>query len=334
MNKYLVSAADPAQYLEGGFRHVQITGSIGEEFVLSILSTSNPLMPGNGELICGHDREGLPVAPVDQALWEQIRPLGNSPEMVLRDDDGNITNTVRAGVATSDLQYIDYAGFGQRQLGDGGNLYPDENPPFRIECRLLENVIYGWFPRWELRMESGAEVGRDPSVRNVRVFSSADCLYPSEFLYTTGAFIVGDSLWHTDGDGNPLTVWYTESNQFSAAADPVHFAIYWSETENGRFTVQNSESPIEALFWENNQTDVSTRGGSGGTWLDTGLTVQYVGARLIRISSTDLFQVGSKIKFNGVDTEYTVEIKHSSIDLILDSQPPATVVGDRVFLWT
>lgn len=73
---------------------------------------------------------------------------------------------------------------------------------------------------------------------------------------------------------------------------------------------------------------------SAGAWFDTGREVSYVGANLVRVGDTSDFETGDRIKFNGHTQEYIVQSVHSTLDLILDAQPPAVVVGDRVLLWT
>lgn len=247
IKEYLIQTTSPGAYIADDYRALVQTAPD----VVDILHTEDPTLPG--DQLVGAWEYGGQVIFINKQLYNAIRPQGNEPEHVVTDEDGEPVDVIPAGLATSALIYHHYAGYGQRQQEASGNFYADENPPFRCECRMLENVIYGWFPRWEITMEDGAALSRDPSVRNVRVFSDPDCEFPADYKYTTGAFIYGDSLWHVNEEGNPEKCWWSEANQFTPANAPVYYSIYWGETPNGRFQVNGAGNISVGLFWELDQ---------------------------------------------------------------------------------
>lgn len=311
MNRYLVQTANPGAYDPEDYRHVEQTGTIDGDAVLILLHPTDPTKPGDS-LIGGWDLANAPVEPIDLVKFAGVRPFGNAKARIEYDGEGNPTGETRAGLGTKHLLYQDFDIPGQRQLTAEGRLYPDDQAPFFVECRLIYDAVHDYSPRFEVQME-GQDLPRDPSLRNFRIFSSPDCIYPDEHLYQLGALQVGDSLWHFDESGDPLQVWFSVSNRYTQARDAVHFALYWSEAEEGRFTLPAGADFVRCLLWEKNQGTVPAEGewqDSGGTILNQFGTIYQVDAAIVAqlIIDETLTVGGNEMVFTGVRVGFTDQI--------------------------
>lgn len=308
MNSYLVQTANPDDYYPVGddpmeFTAIIRTGTLGTDTVLDIVNPADPTKSGD-TLIGGRDPEGMHVAPFDLARYDAIRPLANGPEYL--DGDGN---TVRAGLATPQLKYHKVQGWVDWHVGDEGLRYPDSTPPYFCECRLMLRPDHEdqWAPRFEVSLEN-EDVERNPSLRNFRIFSSPDCIFPGEFLYQLGALQYGDSLWHVDEEGAPFKVWFSESNQYTVGPQEINFALYWSEYEEGRFTLPVDAPSVRRLFWgANTQSNRNILGPFPIDTNDDGTPDMafelHIKARMVYIYVNSDPKPELKIKYANVDRE-------------------------------
>ena len=242
--------------------------------IWSALDTDGTLFYGESESlpeiinsIAIWDYDGVAQTAIDLAAYETIRPLGNE-----------------AGQATGELVYHYVLGHAPRQL-EPGRLYPVTNSPFDLEIRhqqITEGTWQGWGWRAEMHGDSGS---RDPGVRAIGIYSDADC---TQYLYTTGAFVQGVSAWQLDGNGNPLTVWYTECplGQLRPSRGDWYIAVLYAALQEGHQTLPETQDTIRYLFWENDQPAPPT----GASWVDTGLTIIQQAGQVYRLSGipTDL----------------------------------------------
>lgn len=311
MNEYLIRAADPDSYPSDNYRSVIHTGDLDGDAVLDILHTENPIVPGD-VLIGAWAHSGSQVEPLDQALYEAIRPLGNSPPRDVYDEGGNVVGQTRGGDASSNLIYHHFAGWGQRILGDDASedsiarFYPVDTQPFAIEIRHKEwtgQVDPGW-NGWGWRAEIlGGAGGRDPSARAIGIYSDPEC---TQYLYTTGAFVQGPSDWQVDGNGDPLTVWFTETplGRANPQKEDWHIACLLGAAQEGYNTLGSGEGSVIYLFWDKTQGDP---GGGNEEYVDTGATVIAQAGTVYQISDAGVaasLVPGQQIRF-GDDAETT-----------------------------
>lgn len=220
---------------------------------------------------------------VNTPLYEQIRPLGNNP-------DGSATGLLRA---------IYPAGMPPYRLSED-SLYPPDIDPFGVEIRHKE--FGGTWPGWGWRAEMTYGT-RDPSVYAIGVYSDPEC---TQYLYTTGAFAQMESDWQVDENGNPVTVWATESpaGRVNDQKEDWHLALLYASEQHGYQTLSATAENIEYLFWSVNQ-DGSVNNSGASNWRDSGQTVVGMAGTVTLVQDKSAFQIGTKTKINDFEAEIT-----------------------------
>ena len=329
MNEWLIKTANPSAYYppdsetSSEFTNVIVAGQIDGDTVLNIMHTEGPTKAGD-VLIGGWDFDGTAVATVDADLYQQLRPLGNAPPR----DDGQGGQT-RGGEATGHLVMHGYLGWGLNrqqslrqlnteaqsapQAGDysQGTLeaaYPADNQPFGIEVRHKyfegnDNPAWDGYG-WRAEILGGAS-SRDPSARAIGIYRDPEC---TDYWYTTGAFSEQLSEWQVDEGGNPLTVWATEYNPafLTGTGEPSptvqHHSVLLGSAQEGYATLNPQDTLVRHLFWE------QTQGGSGGEWVDTGVTVtRYVAANTYEVTDSSIFAADDQLRIGGQETSFLRE---------------------------
>lgn len=216
------------------------TGMLGEQFVMEVLHTADPLLPGDTLIawrVQGEDAAQI----VDDELYKQIRPFGNSEE----------------GYATGPLLYAHLDGFPER-LFSTGDTFPPEEDPYVIEIRhkLFDNpaapAADGWGYRAEILARKDGS-SRDPSVRSIG--AATDSSYADYLWPTTGGFIWGISDWQVDADDNPIETWYVESwdGYRPDVPETWYCALLYSSVLEGKAILDVNEDGVSYIFWEKNQ---------------------------------------------------------------------------------
>lgn len=261
------------------------TGMLDEQYVMEVLHTVNPLLPG--DTLVAHRLAEESVATIDNAaIYEQIRPFGNNPD----------------GSATGVLLYHYIDGYPVR-LFQSGDPYPVDNEPFDAEIRhkYFETpatpVSTGWGFRFEL---IGAAHTRDPSARAIGAYSDPEC---TQYLWTTGALQLGTSDWQTDELGTPLEVWYTDSwdGDRPASQKDWHVAMLLGSAQEGHQTLPAGSDGVEYLFWQYSQP-------GEGEWVDTGATIISQAGTIYQISDeaeVARLSPGQPIKLGELETTFT-----------------------------
>ena len=223
----LPNPEDPANPLPDYPHNTAIVGqySNGDNSVL----VADEVPPTFGTLVGGWQVDGPITDPVTNDFYE-IRPLGNNPD----------------GTATKQLQYTYPAGWSQRYLRSDG-LYPADNDAMAIEVRHKEftGAWAGWGWRAEIRYVAEQ---RPPNARAIGIYRDEDA---SDYHYTTGAFILQDSDWQVDEEGNPLQVWATETPAGFATPtkEPIHHALLLGAAQEGHQTLWPEDDSTEFLYW-------------------------------------------------------------------------------------
>jgi hypothetical protein len=188
---------------------------------------SDPEMTAvNAVAVCGKTRDGRRRGPIDMALYEGLRPLGNDPEN---------------GEATSDLP--DWSFFGTKQilLGDESEvrvqqeredvlaLYPVDNAPFAGQ---LEYVLADGVWNWLFKIVDG----EDNENRDIANFSI-------QVIGTQRSYPLNQSLgfWAATGDDD----W--------SEPQPVTLAMRQGGNDQGQWTLTPEASGIVRLFWRASQ---------------------------------------------------------------------------------
>jgi len=228
----------------------------------------------NGTMIGAWNKDGT-IADgytVDQALYQELRPLGNVD-----------------GVATSLLRYSYPAGMEQYHLRVDG-FYPEDNQPLYIETRHIEHLD-GWGWQSELLYAD-----KDPSVYAMYVHNDG---------YTTGGFHLATSAWQTDEDGNPLQVYLTRVADGFQKPSKVDWdiSVLWASLFRGRATLEADQDSIKYLYWDNNADGGTVPGPAD--WTDSGQTVQSMAGTVTLVEDKSLFPVGTDIRIDGHESEVT-----------------------------
>ena len=214
---------------------------------LLVLHTEDPTLPG--DTLVAQRLEGDQSATIlDTDAYEALRPFGNNED----------------GTATGELLWPYIDGWPAR-IFPSGNPYPDDNIPFDAEARHLyfdtpaTPDSTGWGFRVELIGDAGT---RDPSARAIGVYSDAEC---TQYLWTTGAFQSGPSEWQVDEQGEPLTVWFTNSWDGDRPDERKdwHIAFLLGSAQEGHQTLPAAQDGIRYLFWDRNQ---GSEGGEPQPW--------------------------------------------------------------------
>lgn len=265
MNEYLVRTSSPSSYDPEAYRCVVQSGTIDADTVLDILHTEDPTLPGD-TLIGAWEFDGSPIQ-VDLDAYQQIRPFGNNPD----------------GSATQQLLYHYYDGEGVRKLTPEGLTYPPDLEPFDAECRhkYFDTPATPSATGWGFRVELvGNYLDRDPTARAIGVYSDPEC---TQYLWTTGALQQGPSDWQVDDQGDPLTVWFTNSWDGDRPDEPKdwHIAFLKGSAQEGHQTLPATWDGIRYLFWDRIQ---GADPDPGATWVDTGLTIIAQAGQAYRLS--------------------------------------------------
>lgn len=282
--EYLILTDAPAAYVPEDYRAVVLQGehTDGRSKVM-ITHTENPLLAGDTLVYGFNPYTGEKVEPLDEALYLEIRPLGNRAD----------------GSATGYLGYHSWAGAELRMCGDESSidpiarLYPTDDLPLQIDIRhkLFDNPAAPAADGWGFRAEIvGDAASRDPSVRSVGAYDDpgyANVLWP-----TTGGFIRGLSDWQIDENGDPIEIWYTDSwdgHRLTEKRD-WYVVLLWASVQEGRATLPAAQDSVVYQFWD--RTQGQEPGGEILPW------VQPQGAH-------DAYQIGDQVTYNGSTWEST-----------------------------
>jgi hypothetical protein len=316
MNEYLVVAVDPEAYDPELYRCVIRTGMLGEYFVLDILHTEDPTLPGD-TLVGAWNKAGEQVTSFDQVLFEQIRPLGNLP----------------TGEATDELLFHHYSGWWQRKLGSGGELYPTDNTPFPVTIKRKYFDDPTWPGHgWRMEFDAGfAASGRNPTDYFIAIYNAPECTV-DDFWYQVGAFSLQPSEWQ---EGSP-EVYAAEYNQ-AFIGSPDRQVIYHGmckgsiHIQEGFGSLALDEEEDKYLFWEHNQPNE----GGGSEWVDTGATVTGQAGQLFYISSASIvasLTSGQNIRFGDtLETTFT-QVWPGTDNLIAIDPYVAASTGDALWI--
>lgn len=177
------------------------------------------------------DEEGDPLYPTDPLFYE-LRSLGNNLD----------------GLSTGQLQYNYADGWEQRNL-ELDRLYPEANDAMALDVRYWDDTTPGWEGiGWRAEILHVA-AQRAPNARAIGIYTDADC---ANYLYTTGAFILQDSDWQVDDEGNPLQVWATNNPAGRAYSqeEPVHFALLYGSAQEGHNSLLPGITTVTRNYWE------------------------------------------------------------------------------------
>jgi len=261
-------------------------------------------------VIGGWEIDGTIAYTVDVDEYSVLRPLGN----------------LQDGSATLHLLPPGWQGLDQPKL-ENGYFYPLAFGPFDVCARHkffdvpLNPVATGWGFRVEL---IGTSTDRDPSARAIGVYSDPEC---TQFLWTTGGFIQGVSDWQIDINGDPITVWYTDSwdGDRPEQKKDWNVAMLLGAAQEGHQTLGVNDFMINYLFWDYNQV---------GTWVDSGSTwLALIGANTFQCSDTAPFNVGQSIKIQEtVMTITSIFTAGAPGILVVDLALPQFTIGDPIFI--
>ncbi len=240
------------------------------------------------DIYLGDGATMMPAPPVGAVIIAQAGVVVNLSEYLAIRPLGNAD-----GQATDSLRYHHF--MGEEQLIAGNpiaadpieQLYPSDNLPIAIEVRHKQftgNANPEW-DGWGWRAEIvGGAASRDPSARAIAIYHDAECL---DYWYTTAAFTQQQSVWQTNAQDHPLTVWATEYNPAfigvpnDSKAD-VHHACLLGAAQEGHATLRATDERAYHEFWLHDQGYVAP---PSATWVDTGTTVaQLVGSGVYRMS--------------------------------------------------
>jgi len=196
----------------------------------------------------------------------------------------------------------------------GDPLLPADDQADSVEIRRKE-FGDGWGYRFELIY------GSDPTNKAIARYLDADY---TNYHYTTGAFVLGDSEWQTDEAGDPLQVYYTETPAGFRTAEPENeYLGLW-------FGQLVAKSPL--LLGTDRRTAYYFTHDVGETpsnWVDSGETYQGIGgANYILVSGTDPFSVNQQIQLDG--TVYTISQIFAGAGLVIDETPSGVAVGTPI----
>lgn len=275
-------------------------GYLDTEYPSTIISYP-PIAASTPSIIGAWDIDGN-ILQIDLDAYLIMRPLGND-----------------SGYSTDALVNPGWQGSAQVYL-ENHSYYPSTLAPFDIEVRHIE-LIGGW--TWRAEMH-GPAAARDPSVYAIAWYLDEAC---TQYVGTTGAFTQQISEWQVDDLGNPITVWATTGWDGDLRVSPAtwNVALLYASLQHGHATLQESDTSIRFLFWENEAL---------GSWVDSGSTwLSLIGANTMQVSNTAPFSAGSIIKIQ--DTTMTVSsifTPGSPGILVVDLALPQFAVGDIIYI--
>ena len=193
----------------------------------------------DGPLLVGSWGNDGTLVIVDQAAYDELRPLGNVE-----------------GEATDNLDLMHYQGHAQRHLQDVAVEdtmieYPALEQPFALRITRTETLDDGW-PHipwgWTVEVLS-QDPQRDITARAIGIYDEND-----NYLYTTGAFVMMD---FEDEEGNPYSGYgcVCPIGQRTATAAPVYFKLLLGSAPEGAWTLEdlNDGAQQTRLFWSGDQ---------------------------------------------------------------------------------
>ena len=304
----------PENFLQGAPGHWNWAEmpSGGETAAPDILAYP-PVASANPQVIGGwRITDGSIAYPVDRVLYEALRPLGNWP----------------GGWATDVLWPPYWQGLPLPKLEVTAE-YPADVEPFDLEIRhkYFEDPLNPQWDGWGWRAEMiGASYARDPSVRAIAVYTTPEAVWPDDYDYTTGAFVEGPSEWQLDAEGNPLTVWYTETpvGRATVTKEAWSLGVLWASVPEGHQVLEPEQSEIRFLFWPVDQPDVG--GQSQDIWVPSGETFTGIlGANVLGVSSSAPFSAGQRIRIDGV--ELVIDYVHDATTIVTTTHPDGLTAG-------
>lgn len=285
---------------------------------LNIMHSEAPALHPGDTMIAATQPDGIPLPGYDYDAYMGIVPHGNNPD----------------GTATGLEQFQHtWAGWhpNHRMFGEPASLaavariYPTAVRPYHAQIRhkYFDTPATPASTGWGFRVElAGTDYSRPPAARAIGVYSDPEC---TAYLWTTGAFQLGTSDWQTDGDDEPLEVWYTNSWDGDRPDDKKdwHIAFLLGSAQEGHQTLPAGSSGEEYLFWEHNH------GQGGGTFVDSGVTVtSIIGGGVLGVTDSSGFNPGEPLQIDGQNTEYVRE--HSAGIIVVDPHI-ASAVGNNIF---
>jgi hypothetical protein len=192
----------------------------------------------------------IPDYPFDQALYDDVQPIGNEINTVTGTFDGPPNFT----------QHHAYLGNGVRYWGTV-NQYPDDNQARRVVCtRFITEFATQFYHRVRFVLSAPFDKDNAPNALAILIYTDPE---RQNYFYTPGAFIWDDVAEE----------WYSETTigQSPIGQDePVYYAVaLGSAPLNGGGTVPVGEGH-ESWNWEENLS-------SPATVLHNGLVVTHEG---------------------------------------------------------
>ena len=324
MNEYIILTSNPSAYVPSQYRALVQVQMLGTDTVLNITHSANPVLPGDSLVAATDPFTGLPVAPTDEDLYLQIRPLGND-----------------AGQATGPLGYHGWAGTPVRVLGDPqstyepARLYPGTDIPFDVTFR------HKWFDAaewsgwgWRVELSPDFEMsGRDPADYFVAIYQAAACTV-EDFWYQAGGFVLSPSEFV---EGSPMA-YATEYNQAELGSPDktdIHNGICKGSIhiQEGFSTLTVAEDQHDYLFWE---FDQGYEPPPVGQWVDTGATIIAQAGTVYRISDAAVAAAlipGQAIRLGDTAETTFTGVWAGGADYIEIDPFVQAAVGDVVWSW-
>lgn len=181
-----------------------------------------------------------------------------------------------------------------------------------IRHKQFTGDLWGW--RAEMRSQSG---DFEPGVRAIGIYSDAAC---TQYLYTTGAFILDES------SGRYVTEW----NSGDSAKATRYFALLYASAQEAIGELLNTQD-VAVVYLKYGLPTVPPE--EGETWVDTGATVtQLVAAGVYRVSIplTGTLTAGQAIRLGTAETVFT-GFWSGFGDYLLISPHVTAANGDKVW---
>jgi hypothetical protein len=177
----------------------------------------------------------IPDYPFDQALYDDVQPIGNEINAVTGTFDGPPNFT----------QHHVYLGNGVRYWGTV-NQYPDDNQARHVVCtRFITEFATQFYHRVRFVLSAPFDKDNAPNALAILIYTDPE---RQNYFYTPGAFILDD----TDPEN---TFWYADTTIGQSPIghdEPVYYAVaLGSAPLNGGGTVPVDEGH-ESWNWENN----------------------------------------------------------------------------------
>ena len=252
MNTYLYIAEPPLETVpdQGG------TFNLGEQDGISRYMTREPInaadYPDNTVTLVGEwDKDGRAFSVIHLDNYRYFfRDFRNDPD----------------SFGTDDLDFIHWQGHKQRAMQDqnqevvGRVIFPADDQAFQLKMEhdeITEGTHQGH--GWKCTMLS-EDPHRDITARAIGIYSDPEC---TQYLYTTGAFIMTDIPAGEDEEGNPVYIQRPQTvcppGQLKATREPVYFALLLGSLQEGKMALPAEQDSITRNFWQGT-------GGGIGEW--------------------------------------------------------------------